>query len=186
MRKFLLLTAAALVVGLTAAKSASCTTYEDTFSVTVNAGPWDIGTPTFTGIFTWDSDAPGSLLSFTSDLPSWHPGEQLGVVWLVDPPNSTQGYMPWEITFDPPQGSSAYSFVLYGIESNPGSLIYGTKGGETWKIKDASFVDPPIPTPEPGTFWLMATGMAGILLGIRHKRIASAAAGIGEEIRISK
>jgi hypothetical protein len=170
MRRFSFLTAAALVVGLMVVKTASCTTYEDTFSVAVDAGPWSSSTA-YTGSFTWDSDAPGSLLSFSSDLPSWHPGEQLGVVWLVNPPNSNTGFMPWEISFDPSQGSTDYSFILYGIGPGTGSLIYGTKGVKTWRINDVSFVDPPLSTPEPGTFWLMAIGMAGIVWGIRYRSL---------------
>jgi hypothetical protein len=188
MSKLRLPAAIALVVGFLTVQTALCTTLEDTFSITVDSGPWSSATP-YTGSFTWDpanwnttNSALGGLSSFTSTLPIPVAGNQLSVDWAMKPTNPGGGYAPWDITLtvDPsslPPGSVNY-FILQEIGPGSGEMVYGVAGGSKWTSASATFVDPTVGShaPEPGTLWLTVIGILGILGVMRRRGTAKSVA----------
>jgi len=174
MSKFRVLAAIALVAGFFAVQSASCTILKDTFSVTIgaNSGPWSGNT--YTGSFTWDSNINDSLLTFKSDLPIWSPGEKLDVVSTTFPLDPSVGYAPWDIDLSPLATGSPSFFSLNLIGPSGTTFSYGDHGGQIWTVDDVQIVDPPVGSsaPEPGTIWLLALGVGGVLALIRSKRTA--------------
>jgi len=188
MRKYRLPAAIALVLGFLTVQTAFCTTYQDTFSITVDSGPWSSATP-YTGSFTWDpanwntkNSSLGGLYSFTSTLPIWAADDQLSVNWAMNPVNPSVGNTPWDIGLylDPSSltpGSVNY-FILQGIGPDSGKLVYGITGGSSWTSASASFVDPEVssPAPEPATLWLMLIGILGMLGAMRRGRMAKCVA----------
>jgi len=190
MSKFRLLAAAALVMGFLAVESASCTILKDTFSVTVKDGPWAGTTPeggstpkTYTGSFTWNTKIQGVLDSFTTDLPIWDPQDptnpgdptdlsKLGLVYLANPIDASQGWAPAKIYLKPLSGDGINYFILSGIGPESGTLVYGIYGETPFIVHGVIYIDPPVETPEPGTLALVAFGIAGTLGMAWRRRVA--------------
>jgi len=179
MSKFRLLAAAALVMGFLAVESASCTTVKDTFSVTVDEGPWGGATSkTYTGSFTWNTTKnPGILESFTTDLPIWDPQDPAGlsklkVFFSYIQTGTDVIWTPADISFDSSPGNGIDHFELTGISPFPGTLVYGIGKEKSWTVDNVTYVDPPVYTPEPGTLCLMAIGITGTLGMAWRRRVA--------------
>jgi hypothetical protein len=162
-----------LAVLAAGAISASATTLDtESFTVTVPTGAGQWGGQTFTGSFTWNPTEPGKILSFTSNIPIWTAGSALPqVVSLVNPPVPTYPYPGFGLYFDPPEDDQINAFALYGIGAGTGTFTYGIAGDESSFKAGVIKYDPPVSneTPEPGTFLLLATGLAGTLGAVRRK-----------------
>ena len=170
MKKPICMLAIILTFVFMSAASAFADTTE-TFTITDLTGP--LAGNTYDGSFTYDSG--GSVLSFTTDFPTWNDSffsePEIGTPLFVA--NSLYLYFNPGLSASPPvYGLYIWDpdVLYYGyqvIDLDSGDLALETRGRGTVTYYSSGSTAPPVP--EPGSFLLLATGLAGMLGAVRRK-----------------
>ena len=141
----------------------------ETFTITDLSGPL-VGN-SYNGSFTYDSG--GNVLSFTTDFPTWNDSFFPEISTPLFLANSLYLYFNPGLSASPPvYGIYIWDpdVLYYGyqvIDLDSGDLALETRGRGTVTYYSSGSTAPPVP--EPGSFLLLATGLAGMLGAVRRK-----------------
>jgi hypothetical protein len=150
------------------------TTDTQTFSVLITAGT--LAGDTFNGSYTWDASVSTDLTSFNFNLPGWVDAVSGGAT-LADLGNPSSDGVGLDLFYAPAPVGNPDAFAFFGgIGGNADFFTYGTtlivngefsddgQGEVTYGAITSSGA-----TPEPGTFLLLASGLAAGFGAARRK-----------------
>jgi len=143
----------------------------ETFTITDLTGP--LAGNTYDGSFTYDSG--GNVLSFTTDFPTWNDSYFSEIGTPLFTADSLNLYFNPGLSASPPvygiyiwdPDVLYYGYQVLDYSTDPPSLALETRGTGTVTYYSSGSNNPPVP--EPGSFLLLATGLAGTLGAIRRK-----------------
>jgi hypothetical protein len=151
------------------------TTDTQTFSVLINSGT--LSGDTYTGSYTWDASVNTQLTSFNFNLPGWVDATTNNGATLADLGAAFAPYSDGtglELFYAPAPIGNPDAFAFFG---GSGFFTYGTTlvvNGEfaddgSGEVTYGAITSTSSATPEPGTFLLLASGLAAGLGAVRRK-----------------
>jgi hypothetical protein len=151
------------------------TTDTQTFSVLITAGT--LAGDTFNGSYTWDASVSTDLTSFNFNLPGWVDATTNQGATLADLNNPSSDGVGLDLFYAPAPIGSPDAFAFFGGTGPYADFFtYGTTLVVNGEFSDAGSgevtygaITSSGATPEPGTFLLLASGLAAGFGAVRRK-----------------